>query len=294
MPRQAPSRVDPFLGAKPASGRQALRGMKRAEEEQKRRFDARKQEYAALSRAQAPLREALAQQLGDGAKATFRGVEALQKKQRRPKLARPPFVEEEAAIWCGAVGVRRVPPYDYQWTWSAKDNSSAHAAVSATGATGEENFWLTGDDDSAHVRGACAVGVYFRPITPSGYVHLSSTPAFTDSWYTYCTLASAHSDGWIGLYVGQYTLAGDLDRVAVDQQTTLWSDDSWTVGAGSHSGSNSGYPLSAWFTVDSNHWYAMWVWCGGSIYSDGSHTFWGSFGMSSMDVVVPSISIVLY
>ena len=294
MPQRTPLPVDVFLGGKPASGRQALRGMKRAEEEQKRRFQARKQDHTARARAQAPLRAALAKQLGEAAKTTFGGIDALQKKQRQTKLARPALVKEQAAIWCGAVGIRRVPPYDYQWSWSARDDSSATDAVSASAATGEENFWLVNGDDSAHAWGACAVGVYFRPISPSGYVHLSSTPAFTYSWYTYCTLASAHSDAWIGLYAGQYTLAGDLDRVAVDQQTSLWSDDSWTVGAGGHSGSNSGYPLSAWFTVDSNHWYAMWAWCGGSIYGDGSHTFWGSFGMSSMNLLVPSISIVLY
>ncbi len=294
MPEQSPSPVEALLGGKPASSRQVLRGMKRVEEEQKRRFQARKQEHAALSRAQAPLREALAKQLGEAAKTTVAGIGALQKKQRETKLTRPKFAAEETAIWCGAIGVRRAPPYDYQWTWSAKDDSSATDAVSATAATGEEFFWLVNGDDGAHAWGACAVGVYFRPISPSGYVHLSSTPAFTDSWYTYCTLASAHSDGWIGLYVGQYTLTGDLDGVPVDQQFTLWSDDSWAVGAGAHSGANSGYPLSAWFTVDSNHWYAMWVWCGGSIYGDGSHTFWGSFGSSSMNVVVPSISIVLY
>jgi hypothetical protein len=294
MPEQAPSPLEAFSGGKPASSRQVLRGMKALEEEQKRRFEARKQEQAALAAAHAPLRDALASQLGDATRATAGGVRALQKRRRRAKLASPSRLETEAAIWCGAVGVRRTPPYDYQWTWHAKDDSSATDAVSATASSGEESFWLVNDDDGAHAWGACAVGVYFRPIRPTGYVHLSSTPSFTYRWYTYCTLASAHSDAWIGLYVAQYNSAGEIDRVAVDQQTRLWSDDSWAVGAGDHSGANSGYPLTAWFPVDANHWYAMWVWCGGSIYGDGSHTFWGSFGSAAMDVVVPSIDVVVY
>jgi hypothetical protein len=293
MAERAPFSAE-LVAGKPASSRQVLRGMKRAEEEQKRRFQARKQNVAETSRAHAPLRDALASQLGDAAKATLGGIETLQKKRRRAKLDRVSVAGEQSAIWCGAVGVRRAPPYDYQWTWHAKDAASADDGVLAEAATGHESFFLGNGDDEAHAWGACAVGVYFRPISPSGYVHLSAAPAFSYDWWTYCTLASAHSDGWIGLYVGQYNSAGELDRVPVDQQITLWSDDSWAVGAGDHSGSNSGYPLSAWFTVDSAHWYAMWVWCGGSTYGDGSHIFYGSFGNAYLDLVVPSISIVLY
>jgi hypothetical protein len=89
-------------------------------------------------------------------------------------------------------------------------------------------------------------------------------------------------------------LACDLDHVPVDQQISLWSDDSWWGGGGSHSGSNSGYPLSSWFTVDSNHWYTMWVWTGGSVYGSGWGTFSGSGAGASLKTGTPSISLVLY
>lgn len=58
-------------------------------------------------------------------------------------------------------------------------------------------------------------------MTANGIVHLWANPAISYDWWTICAFASAHSDGWIGLYVGEYTLAGDLSRVPVDQQLTL-------------------------------------------------------------------------
>jgi hypothetical protein len=73
-----------------------------------------------------------------------------------------------------------------------------------------------------------------------------------------------------------------------------WSNDSWWSGAGVQIGSNSGYPLSVWFTVDTGHWYGIWVWGGGSIYGDGWRTFGGSGAISRLNVGVPSISMALY
>jgi len=150
------------------------------------------------------------------------------------------------------------------------------------------SIWNAGNDASGSAR--AAVGIYFRPTTANGILRLTSNPAFNFSWWTYCVLASAHSDAFIGLYVGRYTLSGGFDGAPVNQQISLWNDDSWWAGAGSHSGSNSAFPLFAQFNVDRSHYYALWVWCGGRASGAGwGSAFWGSGAGSNLSVTVPSI-----
>jgi hypothetical protein len=293
MPAKGEFPLDQLLG-KIAPAGQAQKGMVRAEEELARRFERRQAGLAASTKAFSPFAEAFGRQNAEQLQRAVRSLQELDKRAGREKVSVPRLAPDDERVFPGSIGITRVPPYNYQWTWSAKDNNSATASVAATAANGQQSFNLWNSSVQAHAWGATAVGIYFRPFTTNGIVHLWANPAINYNWWTYCTLASAHSDGWLGLYVGQYTLAGDLDHVPVDQQISLWSDDSWWGGAGSHSGSNSGYPLSSWFTVDSNHWYAMWVWTGGSIYGSGWGTFSGSGAGASMKTGTPSISLVLY
>jgi hypothetical protein len=281
---------------KPAPAAQALRGMEQIEAEQMKRFDVRKQSQEQTGKVIQPFRDAFGERTGGGSLAeAVKGFAELEKSHARPRPGAPPSVSKaQERIFLGSIGITRVPPYNYQWTWNAKDNNTALASVAATANNGNQNFVLYNNGVSAHAWGATAVGIYYRPPVANGIVHLFANPAFSEAWFTYSVLDSSHSNGWLGLYVGQYTLAGDLDRVAVSQQIPLWNDDSWLSGAGYHTGSNSGYPLSAWFTVDSAHWYAMWVWAGGSVYGDGWSTFWGSAAYSSLNIATPSINVVVY
>ena len=277
-----------FLGGKIASQTQALAGIKRAEDEQNSRFEAAKQNQEQLSAAMAPIQEALQGTLGDAGAAAVKRLQVVE--GRFAKEA--PAVDVPEGIFSGSVGVTRVPPYDYRWTWNAQDGG-ATANVAANNANGQESFYLYNNGRDAHAWGAVGLGIYFRPMY-NGYIHLWANPSFNYSWGTYSVFQSSHSDGWLGLYVGQYNLSGDLDRVAVSQQISQWNDNSWWSGAGSHNGSNSGYPLSAWFYGYSSRWYAMWVWAGGSVYGAGWSTFSGSGAISGMSLGVPSISLVLY
>ena len=100
---------------------------------------------------------------------------------------------------------------------------------------------------------------------------------------------NAHTHGFLGIYVGEYTLGGEFIQAAVDQQITLWDS-----GNGSDQGSNSGFPLLATTPVDSDHFYEIWVWSGGDAEADGWSVFWGSEALSSASLTVPSISIAAY
>lgn len=282
------------LLGKAAPAAQARKGMRSAEQELQRRFKERRSAVNASSEALSPLAEAFGRQNEEQLQKALRSLKELDRRSGRRGVVVPKPASEDARVFAGSIGITRVPAYDYQWTWSAKDNDSATARVAAKAASGQQNLSLWTNSVQAHAWGATAVGVYFRPWTANGIVNLWANPAINYAWWTYCAFASAHSDGWLGLYVAQYTLEGNLDRVPVDLQSSLWSDDSWWAGAGGHSGSNSGCPLSAWFTVDSDHWYAMWVWIGGSTYGSGWGTFSGSGAGAQLSAGTPAMSIALY
>ncbi|MBV8391390.1 MAG: hypothetical protein JO080_16410 [Mucilaginibacter sp.] len=110
-----------------------------------------------------------------------------------------------------------------------------------------------------------------------------------------CVTDSVHADGFIGLYVGRYDLSGGFNGTVVNQQISLWNDSSWWAGT-TGSGSNSAFPLFSQFNVDSDHWYAMWVWCGTHIETAGFNNSptWGSGAYGIMDVTVPSITWELF
>jgi len=252
-------------------------------------------EQRAHGRALDPLRRAVLSSLGEStdlrrAVAQLRTLDAGAAKQR---LALPKGTRENARIAMSSIVVTRVPPYDYPWSWQWQAGGASLNA-SANRNTGGMSFSLWNNGNDASAAAAAALGIYFRPSVENGILRLWSSPAFNYFWWTICAFASAHSDGWIGLYVGRYTLAGGFDGSPVNQRISLWSDDSWWSGAGSHSGSTSAYPLFAQFNVDSAHWYALWVWCGGSVHGAGWGTFSGSGAGARMSVAVPSITWELF
>jgi hypothetical protein len=92
------------------------------------------------------------------------------------------------------------------------------------------------------------------------------------------------------LYVGSYDLTGAPTGAVVDQQVTLWTDDSWFRGAGGHQGSNPGFGLYAPpIPVDQDHQYIIWVWCGGDISADGWGLLSGAGADDDFQVHVPYI-----
>jgi hypothetical protein len=151
------------------------------------------------------------------------------------------------------------------------------------------NIWTDFNNGSA-VSGRAAVGTYFYPPTSDSTLQIWSAPAISDDWGDWCSFDSASADGWIGLYVGSYDLAGGFTGAVIDQQITLWSDSSWWSGVGEQEGSNSGYGLYGSTHVDQDHQYLIWVWCGGDISAAGWGTFSGSGAGDDLNVAVPSIT----
>jgi hypothetical protein len=109
----------------------------------------------------------------------------------------------------------------------------------------------------------------------------------------FSAFASSYSEGFIGIYVASY-LGGFIEQTVVDQQNQIWNDKASLYASDTMSGSNTGSSQIATFPVDSLHWYALWVWCGGSISGDGWGLFSGSGASSSINVTVPAIAWELY
>ena len=258
------------------------------------RFEELNEQRARLARANAPVWDHLRGLFGKDpalAATVRRQWRASRKTLRSRRFSIPEALQQKESVFLGSLGGTRVWPFDYEWTWKAPTGLSAYwIDASADASNGGLRMVLDTDEKDKSLSGRAAVGIFFQ--SPS---HCLSKFSFWANallrfdWWTTCAFASAHSDGFIGLFAASYDWAGNFTSTLVDQKISLWSDDSWWFGA-EGSGSASGFPLSANFQVDPDHWYALWVWCGSHVSAEGDQTFSYSSAFSSLVVQVPSIS----
>jgi hypothetical protein len=208
---------------------------------------------------------------------------------RKPRALHRTRVSER--IVAGSIAATMVPPYDYQWSWSAVSGNPLANNEMADASTGSMSFSIWTDlNNGSSISGRVAVGSYFYPPAENNFLQIWSAPAFTDDWGDWCVMDGASADGWIGLYVASYDLAGGFTGAVVDQQMPLWADSSWWSGVGLQEGSNSGFGLYAPLQVDQDHQYIIWVWAGGDVSAAGWDTFWGSGAGDDLSVAVPAIT----
>jgi hypothetical protein len=254
----------------------------------------------------AELRNQQSELLGDRAAAVASGynrevLERLVQDHRRrinsgqtQDIGTPSAITDTPRTSLGSVFHTATPPFQYQWTWSTTQDTPT-VSVNADRNTGTESFSLYGNlDQPSAASCAAAVGIYFRPPIANGILKISANPAVNWNGAALSVFNVAHTDGWTGLFVGRYTLAGGADGTPVDQRLKIWDLNSGWLDSLYAKGSTSGYPLSAQIQVDQSHYYIIWAWSGGSIAADGFYTFNGSGAWSTMSVAVPSISWELF
>jgi hypothetical protein len=296
MAKNTDFKIEDAFGGKIPSLKVALAGMSDLERDLDYAFKARAKERAQQERVLTNLhRPILDQMSNERVAAAVRQLKTEDARRSKMRLEVPRITHVEPKIFAGSIGFTFAPPYNYPWTWTAFTGSASNHSASANQNTGAIGFGLhtSNGSDAATASGRAAVGSYFRPLTRNGILRISSTPSFSYNWWTSCAFASAHSDGFIGLYVGRYTLSGGFEAAPVNQMVSLWNDSSWWSGA-SGSTSNSGYGLSAQIDVDSSHYYLIWVWCGGYVSASGWHTFSGSGAGAYMNAGVPSVHAELF
>jgi len=287
--------IEALFGNYIAPEKMVLTGMKDLEYELNKVFKTEVETRRQLENNTQILRDSLTSFGKDDKNAmAIKALKEMDRKESRMKLERPKFLKENQRIFTGSIAATVVPPFSYQWTWNAGSGGPDHLDVSANRVTGRMEFYAhTNPDHSSSGSVRTALGIYFRPVTSNGILRVSANPSINYRWWDYCAFASAHTDGFIGLYIGRYNLSGGFDAAPVNQQRSIWNDSSWWSGGGG-SGSNSGFGLSAQLNVDNSHWYALWVWCGGNVSAEGWHTFSGSGAGASMSVAVPSITWELF
>jgi len=288
--------IEALFGNYIAPEKMVLTGMKDLEYELNKVFKTEVETRRQLENNTQILRDSLTSFSGKDDKnaMAIKALKEMDRKESRMKLERPKFLKENQRIFTGSIAATVVPPFSYQWTWNAGSGGPNHLDVSANRVTGRMEFYAhTNPDHSSSGSVRTALGIYFRPVTSNGILRVSANPSINYRWWDYCAFASAHTDGFIGLYIGRYNLSGGFDAAPVNQQRSIWNDSSWWSGGGG-SGSNSGFGLSAQLNVDNSHWYALWVWCGGNVSAEGWHTFSGSGAGASMSVAVPSITWELF
>ena len=266
--------IEALFGNYIAPEKMVLTGMKDLEYELNKVFKTEVETRRQLENNTQILRDSLTSIGKDDKNAmAIKALKEMDRKESRMKLERPKFLKENQRIFTGSIAATVVPPFSYQWTWNAGSGGPDHLDVSANRATGRMEFYAhTNPDHSSSGSVRTALGIYFRPVTSNGILRVSANPSINYRWWDYCAFASAHTDGFIGLYIGRYNLSGGFDAAPVNQQRSIWNDSSWWSGGGG-SGSNSGFGLSAQLNVDNSHWYALWVWCGGNVSAEGWHTF---------------------
>jgi hypothetical protein len=242
-----------------------------------------------MDRLQAPMLKSLGKDAE--AQRAVSAIRSLVRQARGRKLERPVVPVHKPRI-VADLGATVVPPYDFQevlFSSTAAPTSGSSADPSA----GQIASAISTDfDQPSSATVTAGVGIFFHPPTDCpGTLSTSATLSFTFRWSTICAFASAHSDGWVGLAVERFDLAGFPAGMLVDQKLfQWWADASW-ADTRIFSGSNNAFPLMASCTVDSQHFYHIWVRCGGSVSGAGfTNRIGGSDASSEIIASVPSIT----
>jgi len=265
--------------------------MGHVEEEFQRQFTGQETRRARREGVAGRLCQSFVESARDVSEADFRALKELASSNANTRLDSPavaPF--KPKMLYTGSIAATRTPPYDWPWTWSATNGDANGSSVRSNNNTGKMSAFENNGDGGGAASGAVAVGIYFRPpFQGLGFLNVSASPVFNYLWWTYNAFDSSHSDGWLGMYVGAYALDGTFIGARVNTQNFLWNESHSFLDSPDGQGSTSGYGLNNSLFVNSDEFYEIWVWCGGSASGDGDHTFYGSYGGSSLNVAVPWI-----
>jgi hypothetical protein len=284
--------VDWLRGEKPpkkmlVASRRKLNAM--FEDEYRKSVERREAMQQVHKELHAPFLESL--QNNKNHQALLKKVAKLNKARTQEKLEAPHSAPVEERVFIHSVGLTRTPPYDWPWTWSATNGNPSAPVVAADRNAGDISFLVGSGDGGGSASAATAVGMYFRPaISNVGFLQITANVALNWTWWTYNVFDSSHSDGWLGIYVGSYDSNG-TQYTHIDQRVTIWNEDHSFLAGPDGRGSNSGWPLSSAQFINSDSFYEVWVWCGGSASGFGQGFLNGSWAGSAIRAHVPFIHL---
>ena len=191
--------------------------------------------------------------------------------------------------------VVRGPPFDIDYVWRRQrleyDSSLVHNEVTLDidieppRDNGRLAFFMraqAGGSLETH-RG---VGIYFKPPSRNGILTVSSNPGYETSYLNTGLFSRVLTRVWLGFVIESANADDFFDQQLVSQREMIFDRDiSWTL---PHYEmrvlSTTGFPLNTQIKVDDNHWYIIWVMCGGLVRTSTSSSFNIAFQHLSMQV----------
>lgn len=201
-------------------------------------------------------------------KANKESIEAIERRRKilasrsEAKAQFPKFKGKiDRHIRAGSILTVEVPPYDFDWGDHSADVGPLTWGTFVTATDG--NFNATTQAKSGGDAWASAgVGKWFIPVgRDSTYVRIGLFAPYQYSWWDTSSIATAHTDGFLGVLVQSWDLAGNNFQTDIDRRIPLWSDgSSWYE---NHNDDGAGnYPSDTYFWAYSSRQYAVWAWCG--------------------------------
>jgi len=222
-----------------------------------------------------------------------RAMQAAQNRRRltvrtaKPKISYPRVLQRiETHVRTGSFLTLIAPPYDLAWGANSSSDQTTWGTWVAEKAPPDPRINSTtniGNGGSAW--SSAGVGMWFIPAAFSAWVRIGIYAPYDYNWRDDSTWATAHTDGFIAVYVQSFDLNGGDPRDEVDRRISLWSDGSADLD--DHADSGSGYyPSDTYFMATNARQYAVWAWCNTS--ADGSSgTVIYSYAFGTLSVPVP-------
>jgi len=272
-------------GVMPLSQTVARRGIaalnKRLVAETQTRYAERKRAARESQKMLAPLIKIIRQD--KSAMKAAQNVRRLTTHRKRPKITYPKALQRVAPhVRSGSIIKFFGPPYDAEWGDHSNDASSF-----ATKDPPEPRFDSTTRPGNGSAWSSAGVGKWFIPDGESTWVRIGLYAPYEYEWRVASTWETAHSDGFIAVYVQSFDFGGGDPRDEVDRRIGLWSEGSaWQQ---DHSDSGGGYyPSDTYFLASNARQYIIWAWCHTSADDVSGRVVW-SYASGEIAVSLPWI-----
>jgi hypothetical protein len=241
-------------------------------------------------RVYAPIHELL---LGDRRSAALLKHEVARAQRRGTRALTPPKVEaRQAGMSLGSFVVTFTPPYDFWWanlalvgTGLGELNADNNAGTMKLTVDGK----MTTDLNGSSASGFAAVGVYYAPLTDCpAQLTVDVTIAFDSYWISHNIATATHSDGWLELEIRRFNMDVTGETVIASRRDNIWNADAYWLGY-DETRTEVAYPMSLSATVDSQHFYNIWVKCSGR--SSAAWTKPGFVGSTSAQIAASAPAI---
>jgi hypothetical protein len=165
----------------------------------------------------------------------------------------------------GSVLTIAAPPYSVDWGSGSGSTSNSTTSGGGFGGKTDGSFGAsTIIFSGGSAWGGGGVAAQIQPIADNELMRFSAFVTYGYSWDDSSSWGdTAHSDGYLGVFITSFQLDGSGGRVEVDQRSHLWSDGTGWWEEHSDSGDGLIWPNSqveVFLPVTSSRIFLFWIW----------------------------------